>query len=392
MDENLPREEAQAVASALQQHLVVPVNPPGGVDASAAAGGSGRTRVGLIVYGRGVTVYQLGVSSGMAVGDVFPSHRGLADESILLSRPNLVDADSNHHLHGLMRCLSSVYGIVLEDATDTASDGSNHVGENRDKPLSRLEMLKRRKEQRILKQQQQQSQTNPVVPATSPWERRKEQLKAAKPAYRCAGEALQVAIDLASAATSAGNGADPAARTTSRILLFTNGCPNVGDGSVVSSAAGEGAGGIGRSPPTVPRRKADVVDPMHLQRAVEFFGVLGKAASEMGVAVDAFCCGALELALPAYHAIVEPSSGYVLSSPTFADSQFPANLRHVLHHTYVSGLHGTPLRDENWVDGCIVDVRMPRLVVSAGVTCLLAMVGRIVVKALTVSCSAASSQ
>jgi hypothetical protein len=223
--------------------------------------------------------------------------------------------------------------------------------------MSRLEMLKRRKEARVLKQQQ--PRVSAGVSAKSPWELRKEQLKATKPAYRCVGEALQVAIDLLS---SAGAGGDPT--RTSRILLFTNGCPNFGDGSVVSSSAGH-------APTPFPpwRRRADVVDPMHLQRAVEFFGALSKAASEMGVAVDVFCCGAHELALPAYHAIVEPSSGYVLSSPTFADSQFAPNLQHVLHHTFPSGLHGTPLRDDNWVDGCIVDVRMPRYVVSRDGSC-----------------------
>jgi hypothetical protein len=216
-------------------------------------------------------------------------------------------------------------------------------------------MLKRRKEARILQQQagqHQQPRTSPGRSAKSPWELRKEQLKATKPADRCVGEALQVAIDLLASACA---GAGPT--RTSRILLFTNGCPNFGDGSVVS-AAGIGTGLLPYHLP--PRRRADVVDPMHLQRAVEFFGVLSRAASEMGVAVDVFCCGSLELALPAYHAIVEPSSGYVLSSPTFTDSQFAPNLQHVLRRTFPSGLHGTPLRDDNWVDGCIVDVRMPR--------------------------------
>lgn len=340
MDENLPRTDAQAVAAALQQHF------------ASASASTQRSRVGLVVFGRSITVYQLGVSSGIAVGDVYTSHRSL-DEARLRTRSYLLDAESNP-LHSLMRCLSSVYGIVIHDATSSPSHINEDAEENRVRPVSRLEMLKRRKEARILKQQQEQHSTV-AVPTQSPWEQRKEQQKSTRPAFRCVGEALQVAIDLATV------GVDPS--RTSRILLFTNGCPNYGDGSVVSSIAGTGVNSmLSHHPQNRPRRTADVVDPLQLQRSVEFFRVLSKAGCEVGVAVDVFCCGALELALPAYHAIVEASSGYVLSSQSFADPQFVYKLQHVLQQTFVSGLHGTPLRDDNWIDGCIVDVRTPRSV------------------------------
>jgi Sec23/Sec24 trunk domain/Sec23/Sec24 zinc finger len=342
MDENLPLADAQAVAAALQQHF-----------ASASASTQRRTRVGLVVFGRSITVYQLGLSSGIAVGDVYTSHRAL-DEARLRTRPYLLDVASNP-LRSLMRCLSSVYGIVIQDSASSLSHTHDGAAENRDQPMSRLEMLKRRKEARILRQQQEQEQhPSSAVPTQSPWEQRKEQQKSARPAFRCVGEALQVAIDLATVDV------DPS--RTSRILLFTNGCPNYGDGSVVSSVAGTGGGSMLSQQPYPPRRTADVLDPLQLQRSVEFFRVLSRAGCEVGVAVDVFCCGALELALPAYHAIVEASSGYVLSSLSFADPQFVYNLQHVLQHTFVSGLHGTPLRDENWIDGCIVDVRTPRSV------------------------------
>ena len=173
MDENLPRADAQAVAAAMRQHL------------ASASAAEQRARVGLVVFGKSITVYQLGVASGIAVGDVYTSHRSL-DEARLRTRPYLLDVGSNP-LHSLMRCLSSVYGVVIHDSTSPSSRTRDDAEENRDRdrPMSRLEMLKRRKEARILRQQQQQ-EPHPAsaAPTQSPWEQRKEQQKSQKHDHR----------------------------------------------------------------------------------------------------------------------------------------------------------------------------------------------------------------
>jgi len=323
MDGNLPRAEAQAVGKALQIYLT---------------GLETKLRIGLIVFDRSVTIYQLGVT-GMAIGDVFTKHQAL-EERYVRTRSYLSNAPDD--LQSFMRCLSAAYGIVLDDESSL----TQLEAENR--PLSRLEVLKKQKEARLLKQQQKrQQQSVPESLAKSPFE---ELNDLPRPAFRCTGEAIQVAIDLATL------GCDPT--RTSRILLFTNGCPNHGDGSCV--ALSQQRIDSFQSERHRPMKRADIVDPLYLQRAADFFGILGKAASEVGVGVDIFCCGALELALPAHNALVEASSGYVLSSLSFTEVQFPSNLQHLLQQNFVAGLHGVPLRDENWLDGCIVDVRMPR--------------------------------
>lgn len=337
MDENLTRADAAAVGTSIQAIL-----------AELASETAGKLRVGLVVFGRSVTVYQLGLSGMMASGDVFSEHSEMTVER-LRRRQYLADVDSS--LHCLWRCFAAVYGIALEDENI-----------NGNVPQSRLERLKQRKAARLWRQQESQAPDSASAPVKSPWTVAREHAKASAQPYRAVGEAIQVAIDL-----STGDPDRPS--RTSRILLFTNGCPNYGDGSVVcrDTEAPE------RTRRHSHKAKADILDPAKVVRATEYFGIIARAASELAIAIDVLCTGAGELALPVYQALVEPSSGYVLPHASLAEEQLRSNLDYVLRQTFVTGLNcladsesssgsASSLRDENWVDGCIIDFRMPSFV------------------------------
>jgi hypothetical protein len=207
--------------------------------------------------------------------------------------------------------------------------------------------LRERKEARIRRQQSSSSgpgddDEGDHALAKSPWTLAKEEAKSAPP-VRCTGEAIQCAIDLATA------GSTNTART-SRILLFTDGCPNYGDGSVVSSEAASTAPGRGRAVLNV--------DPHTLSRAVQYFDIIARSASEAGVAIDVFCTGALELGLPSYQALVLPSAGYVLPHVTFATPHLKNNLGFVLKHKFVST---APMNESKMIVVAVVDGGLERV-------------------------------
>jgi predicted nucleic-acid-binding Zn-ribbon protein len=352
LDTNLSCIEAQGVGSAIQSIVADIADNPC------------RINIGLIIFGQSVSIYQLGIY-GMASADVFATHSGLTEDHLNDRSYLLTVEKGDSDLNNLMRCISAAYGISL-----SAENQENESGENSTAmaTVSRMERLRERKEARIRRQQSSSSGTvdddegNHAL-AKSPWTLAKEEAKSAPP-VRCTGEAIQCAIDLATA------GSTNTART-SRILLFTDGCPNYGDGSVVSSEAASTAPGRGRAVLNV--------DPHTLSRAVQYFDIIARSASEAGVAIDVLCTGALELGLPSYQALVLPSAGYVLPHVTFATPHLKNNLGFVLKHTFVSTApmnesvddSGLPSsHGEVWMDGCIIDVRTSRYVYSYCVGCL----------------------
>ena len=127
---------------------------------------------------------------------------------------------------------------------------------------------------------------------------------------------------------------------TSRILLFTNGCPNLGDGSAVDRRAQQHRGKASADGEPGP----DIVDPLKLARSIEFFDTLARSESATGM--DVFCTGSSELAIAAYQAWVEPSGGYVLPHESFcppSSSQgdlhaLQHNVSFLLQHTHVSSM------------------------------------------------------
>jgi hypothetical protein len=263
VDANLARDEATGVFSAIQAFFR---------DLSSSEQHC-KINLGLVVFDKVVSMYQLGLS-GMASADIFtPSEAN--DEEMLLARKNdmehrsyLAHVEPGDELTSLWRCLSAVFGVSIETSNGGVVNGAASN--------SRTEQLRRKKEARIRKEQMGNGHAKaPLV--QSPWITNRN-MSATGHAMRCTGEAIQCALDL----TGVGK---PYPSRTSRILLFTNGCPNFGDGSVVVAT------GLEASSQNQNRPTPDVVDPMMLARAVEYFDMTATYALENGVGVDVFCTG-----------------------------------------------------------------------------------------------------
>jgi hypothetical protein len=199
--------------------------------------------------------------------------------------------------------------------------GENKGQEDTNKPKSRLEMLKERKQARQNEQQQPE-------PPKSPWLQSRSHTRDTQ--SRCTGEAISCAIELASVA----------AARTARILVFTNGAPNLGVGTTCAE-------------------NSTRVDPVQLAASItDFWSPIGLQAANAGIGIDAFLTGVQELAVPAWNSIVEPTGGYALCQDNATN--LVDNIKYVLNETYLSGLYVDDDKDKKWIDGCVIDIRLPR--------------------------------
>lgn len=285
VDANLDRKDALGVVNAVEQ--VLP-------DLEATP----KIQLGLIVFDQAVAMYQLGIA-GVASADVYTmddEEQNQARQAALEQRAYLKTITSKEDLESLSQCLSAVFGVSVDSPKQTES---------------RMEILKKQKEARMRQEQMQK----PVVeiPTESPWvfQRNKSQQQ------RCTGEALQCAMDLASISES----------RTSRVLLFTNGSANMGEGNVVAE---DDASAKNK------KKKTKAVHASQMSKAITYYDALATMAAEMGIAVDVFCAGYMELGLPAYQALVGPSGGYVLPHSTFDSPNLVHNLGFCLKFTYIS--------------------------------------------------------
>ena len=314
LDANLPPNEAHAIANALQSLLLNQLQEQ-----------RQTFQLALITFSQTVSIYQLGMSAGLVSADVVPPDEDEEEEEDLVqrrahmsSRLYFTEVQTEADLATFGSCISAVFGNpVVEEY------------------VSRKELLKRKKEAR-LRASHSTSIKSPNT-AESPWIRKES---TGRPS-RCTGEAIQCAIDVAAfASTSARN---------SRILLFTNGCPNLGAGNIVHDRLHN-------------KVAADVIDHVAMMGAVQYFESTGKDA-EGGI--DVFLSGVGSLGLQAYQALVDPSGGYALPHDSFASEQFSANLNYVLCQTNVSR-YVTEDASNN-IDGCIVDVRMSEFMLPSHV-------------------------
>lgn len=264
MDENMPGDEARAVFNAVETLVV------------GASKSSTSISLGLVVFGKNITIYRLGIH-GIAAGDVYVSSSvtALDDESHLgrknrmENRSYLAHIESQDDLNGLRLCISAVFCTPLQEQSNI------QLPTSRSAPLSRKEQLMQKKEARR-RQRQEQNGGSKSIGAFAPPMSWLGQQHFAKPMHpvRSTGLAVEFALNVASAARA----------RTSRILLFTNGCPNAGDGSVVA----EKNENIDNRQQ---RHLPDIVDPDCLSRAIQFFDLSGKLASEVGAGIDVFCTG-----------------------------------------------------------------------------------------------------
>jgi hypothetical protein len=344
VDENLAPQDGQAIAPAMQALL----------QEHTSSKAFSKIRLGLISFGKSVATYHLGLP-GLTSSDVYVTsdisetegkNAGNVDvaetlENDMDRRAYLTEVHPGDPLTSLRNALVSLFDVSMEGPV---SNGISSVSNNQQALSPRMAMLSERKEARIRKDQQDSRDVG--MPTESPWMVYQKEAKSRHP-VRCTGEAIQCALDLASA-----NIRNPS--RTARIILFTNGCPNNGDGSVVTAEKpGDKSTRKGRRP------THDVVDTAMLQKAVEYFDMTGNIAVSNGIGFDVFCSGPTELALPAYQALVEPSGGYVISLLSFESQKLEHNLKFLLDNTYMSRSRYIPeeLSDDDSGAECILDIR-----------------------------------
>lgn len=367
LDANLPVAEIKAVVTALQTLLLQQVQERGV-----------HVQLALVIFNSHVSIYQLGIT-GMASADVYTcsssqdySNQSVEEEEEALiqrrlrmeNRSYFVNVTCEEDLATLWLCVAAVYGIQVQEqeVNGDSKYGADSSSATSSEPLSRKEKLRLRKEARLRKELSGSLDANDTnasataEPVESPWTRKKQ----SRSPLRCTGEATQCAVDLA----IFGPVQEP---QSSRILLFTNGCPNVGVGSIVAdSSQGQEESSVVTTPHSV--------DATQMTRAVEYFQVTGKYAMENGIGMDVFCTGAESLGIPAFQALVKPSEGYALSHDSFASLPLVRNLSYVVSQTQMSiadcgdddsemSEGGNVPLPANQLEGCIADVRISRYVI-----------------------------
>lgn len=358
--------------------------------------GSRNAAIGLIIFGKTVSIYQLGLRAGLASADVYPASSSLldgtsSDASISEERAYLAGVDSG--LDALERCLDAHFDLASDDTvTGTAPSGS---GGGMGATTSRREMLRQRREERLRREVRSadiggrggssnatvETDTGKRSSSSSARQMRRKR-RTEREKRRCTGAAINMAINLISASS------EEHELETNRILLFTNGCCNHGPGSVVapivasstdenqrtanqSRAAALPASPSRKGSPRRQRRSAgDIIDPVAMAEASEFFQLLGKDAFETNViGIDCFIGGSTNIGMPVYLALSGPSDGYCMTYETFSSEEAAADLRHVLERTHVSKAGSIHRRDSipyangedgarlNKLTGCILDIR-----------------------------------
>ena len=198
--------------------------------------------------------------------------------------------------------MKAVMGGISNISANNEGTSQNNGSENT--KMSRKEILRLRREERLKAKKTRNSSIHPSPsstptrgdPTPSNRDARSSSYKFQPPKdyeQRCTGTAIEKAIELATSSS----------RHTGRILLFTNGCPNVGAGSVIAPHLGGvrkpvdrtplGVGGSSGSTSKgrIQKAKRDVVDPHMMNVALEFFKNLGEDAFESGIGIDVFCSG-----------------------------------------------------------------------------------------------------
>mmetsp|Transcript_24375 Transcript_24375/g.36161 ORF Transcript_24375/g.36161 Transcript_24375/m.36161 type:complete len:903 (+) Transcript_24375:69-2777(+) len=336
IDANLPSVEAHAVAESVQNLLLKQVE---------------RTKqpvtLVLLIFESSVSIYQLGIAGLVSADVVQPDldddgvnmkneEEEILEEEARQARVPLRSYYSEIHqekdFESFKLCISAVFGLQTQEPPV--------------KSLSRKEILRRRKQERL--NREKGNIVNEEV--GSPWVNKKKispELTQRPP--RCTGEAIQCALEVASFSSLK--------NSSSRILLFTNGCPNLGNGNIVR---------VDKRPNK--SNTADVIDHPAMMQALKYFEALGKEALESYcIGIDVFLSGVGSLGLQAYQALVDPSGGYALPYDSFASNQFKADLNYVITHTHVPQNQDKTVENINSIDGCIVDVRMSDFITASHV-------------------------
>jgi hypothetical protein len=228
-------------------------------------------------------------------------------------RSYLTDIDAT--LQTFWFCISAIYG------------GSSSTSISTSTTLSRKELLKRKKLER------QAAAASPhEVMAESPFLVKKSDTTHIS---RPTGEAILCAMDVA---TYGSLGGISSGTVSNRILLFTDGYPNKGEGTLLHPESD----GTTKGTP----------DLTEMAKALQFFEMVGKDGLKHGnIGIDVFCGGSNVIGMPVFQALVEPSGGYSLPTETFQSSAFASNLEYIVMQTRLS-------HHDDYMDGVLLDLRI----------------------------------
>ncbi len=306
--------------------------------------------VGLMIFSSNIHVYQIGLK-GIASADIYSPTLDPADCGI--------EADERMYwgsFEEVEYCANVYFGTSGMQAHDPDMVTSVNTSEQKPPPPSRAEMLRLKREARMKKNRSEDNFDgfDPHGAAELiKMLREGNTHKSQRQGLRCTGEAVQYAKHLLCGTKS----------KTRRILMFTNGCCNVGKGSVVAEEYDSRNGQFSRG---------DVLDPDEALLASKFMYSLGEDAFSNGIGIDVFCGGSTSLGISSFLSLVKASGGYVLSHSSFEDVACFNDVSFVCKKTHMSrataanrdadivGLRMTGAHAMNSLNGVIVDVRMPR--------------------------------
>jgi len=299
--------------------------------------------VGLVIFSKMIHVYQIGLK-GIASADIYS--------------PTLDPIDAGEEMADRMYfgCMDEV--DYCADAFFGTSSFTLATSSDNKNALSRKEILKMKRENRLRNQTMNSDNGFDAFDPSKTAELLKEVRKANehkshRDLRRCTLEAVSYAVHLI--------------RTGGRVLLFTNGCCNVGQGSIA----------VDEDSFDRPNRHGDTVDFEKMAIAAEQMRSLGSDAFKDGIGIDVFCSGNSFLGSQAFLGLVKSSSGYVLSHSSFEDTSFQRNVSYICCETQMSQAISSSSHsnsDEsiqsmasphrmNMLNGVIMDVRMSSHVV-----------------------------
>lgn len=329
MDGNLPTQEAAAILKSLSRHLRID---------------DGDASYGLVVFSEMVHVYQVGLR-GLASADVYSSSMDPIESGMYVE-----DRMYWGTFDGLDYCASVAFGVADSgesmESNEPLQDDSEEYSY---RPLSRIEQLKLKREARL------KGETKPINGklALNPFDidqsvkifnTAQVRSQTMKRQIRCTGEAVAYAARLIEISKF----------STGRILVFTNGCCNSGQASVVSPFHDDS---------NETRRRGDILNADEIISACQYFSKLGKHAFDRGIGIDVFCAGnGITTGAQSLLSLTNASSGYVLNHNSFDTDAFYKNLSYIYSRTFVmrSPIQGDT--KESYMNGCLVDVRYPNFI------------------------------
>ncbi len=333
--------------------------------------------IGLIIYTSFVNVYQIGIQ-GVASADIYPidyddgddfEENEYEDSNI----GNVLDLEDDRMYLGLgswdqlQFCASTYFGLDVSKEVNGQSNVNISQEDQQSKSVSTLDnktknkvtssrrdMLRQKREARMKNERKMNNFCHDLDECTpeqsAEFLKQLQSKKKVKRKRRCTGEAVACGLSLASSVEE---------RSSARLLIFTNGCPNFGKGNMTQHFSNN----------TLQNGNMNIED---MQKASLYFDSIGTESVDNGVTIDVFC-GDNNTALIGSQvllSLVRPSAGYLLSYSSFLEDRFKSDLEYIVNSTRISWTKNQDIdsvrlgmASPNWmnvINGCLVDLRMPR--------------------------------